>query len=250
MQNLKNDTDELTPVIFRSWADPSTLWSQDAMTCVEELGNRFSFYTIIGVGAFVCTAVPWTDLQPFKSVKGCSAVSFVHVLFPHIIYCRPDIRQLSEHAVLPHSFPCLNMLPEKHPSPPSPLLRWHVFVCLSLFYSTFKAQLKNPLLSDVTPVPCLHCEHNDWVLRVDEGPTWPCPLECTWVFWRQDQVLFIFSTQYLVHVIDSVNIDQNDGWMSNTCCHEINCTSQVSGSSLIRYETCEGNSTLSFLYVF
>lgn len=124
---------------------------------------------------------------------------------------------------------------------PPPRPRLPLSVCSS---PTHHPRLGLPTRCFVShPWACLHREHNDFIVRVAVGPSVAFP---TWVdldFWGQDQILFIFSTQYLVLVISSVNIDQNDEWMSDTDHHERNCTSRVHDSSLLCYETCERNDT-------
>lgn len=132
-------------------------------------------------------------------------------------------------------------------SPPFFLHLTSISLCLSVpLLFTIRGLAYGPSALCDTRGSCLHREHDDFILRVAVGPSVAFP---TWVdlgFWGQDQILFIFSTQYLVLVIYLVNFDQNDEWMSDTHRHERNCTSQVHDSSLICYETCERNNIQAF----
>lgn len=117
--------------------------------------------------------------------------------------------------MLPHGFLHLNLLLNIFLPTSSPISLCHS--------SAFKTRLKDPLLGDVHP--CTFC--------IMDSSRRPFPRDWARVFWGQDRVLFIVSTQDLVHVIHSVNTDQNYELMSNICCHKItNCSSKVSDSCL------------------
>lgn len=91
--------------------------------------------------------------------------------------------------------------------PPSP------FVRLPLSHSAFKTRLKDPLYPLCTVV--------GQVIRSPSNVA-----SSIWLgsgFLKAVPSLTQFPTQYLIPLIHSVKADQNDAWLSRTCCHEINC---------------------------